>query len=766
MAGIPLSWNDPMFAGVTSSSPVTIQNGGTLSNSSITETGSLASVLGVGSFTLDGTRINSQEGVRIGGGGNVNINNSYIETTGLAGDHADGIQAYVGGGGTGNVNITNTTIVSHNQNATAGFWASGGYYGTFTFNNVVFEGGPYSLRIAADAGPGHDDYVSLNNVYFVGPFEYGALLFQQVNGSNIHITEWNNVRYATIVNGQLVPGALIPPPLPVEGGTSTAPTTLTAPAAPTIASFSPDTGVVGDGITDANTIELKGTAAAGSTVKIYDGSAQIGSTTATSTGSWDYITKVLTDAVHTLTATATNSSGQTSAASSALAVTVDTKAPAAPAIAGDTVNSANQVVVIGTAEAGSNIKLYDGTTEVGTATTNANGSWTVTTSALSVGSHALSATATDAAGNVSAHSAPLDPVIQAPTTGVGQAPSGGQNLVTNGSFETGDFTGWTLGGNYKPLWGLPQTYINTGAENGTFAAALGSVGSDGTLSQNVQTTAGQHYAVSFWLANHGSGPNDFAVTWNGQTELALANKSAQGYTQYSFTATGTAGTSHLEFDARQDPSHWSLDNVSVVAVGSQSSQPLPPAPTTSTKPLELTNLQTHSNDTATIMGTADANSQIKLYDGTSLLGSAKAGADGTWSFTTAQLSNAVHTFKAQEVDSTGHVVATSSGNAVLGSSCHSTLTSSTGNDILVGQGHSDTFVFAPNFGNDVIQNFIASGRGHDTIQFSKTEFNSFASVLSHASQVGNDVVIATGSDSVTLKNVKIGALNSHDFHFA
>ena len=149
--------------------------------------------------------------------------------------------------------------------------------------------------------------------------------------------------------------------------------------------------------------------------------------------------------------------------------------------------------------------------------------------------------------------------------------------MTNGSFETGDYTGWTLGGNYKPLSYGAQIYINTGAESGKFAAALGSVGSDGTLSQNVQTTAGQHYAVSFWLANNGSGPNDFTVTWNGQTELALANKSAQGYTQYSFTATGTAGTSHLEFDARQDPSHWSLDNVSVVAVGSPPSQPLPAA---------------------------------------------------------------------------------------------------------------------------------------------------------------------------------------------
>jgi hypothetical protein len=39
------------------------------------------------------------------------------------------------------------------------------------------------------------------------------------------------------------------------------------------------------------------------------------------------------------------------------------------------------------------------------------GHWTVTTSPLSIGVHVLSATATEAAGNVSALSSPLDPVI-------------------------------------------------------------------------------------------------------------------------------------------------------------------------------------------------------------------------------------------------------------------------------------------------------------------------------------------------------------------
>jgi len=58
--------------------------------------------------------------------------------------------------------------------------------------------------------------------------------------------------------------------------------------------FSSDSGVVGDGITHDNTLILSGTAAANSTVKIFDGGTPIGTVTADSSGSWDYITSVLT----------------------------------------------------------------------------------------------------------------------------------------------------------------------------------------------------------------------------------------------------------------------------------------------------------------------------------------------------------------------------------------------------------------------------------------------------------------------------------------
>ncbi len=146
----------------------------------------------------------------------------------------------------------------------------------------------------------------------------------------------------------------------------------------------------------------------------------------------------------------------------------------------------------------------------------------------------------------------------------------------------------------------------------------------------------------------------------------------------------------------------------------------------------------------------------------------KAAADGTWSYTSSSaVSNKMHTYTAQELDSNGHVAATS-GSAILGSSGANTLTSTSGNNLFVGNGHPDTFVFASNFGKDVIKDFNpnASSPGHDVIQFSKSVFDSFADVLSHATQSGQNVVITHGADSLTLNNVKLASLDKHDFHFA
>src|SRR5690349_11632919 len=92
------------------------------------------------------------------------------------------------------------------------------------------------------------------------------------------------------------------------------------PAAPTIVSFSPDTGTVGDGITNANVLTLSGTAEANATVKVYDGATLLGSATANGTGAWSFTTAALSNATHAFTATATDVAGTTSTASGTLNV--------------------------------------------------------------------------------------------------------------------------------------------------------------------------------------------------------------------------------------------------------------------------------------------------------------------------------------------------------------------------------------------------------------------------------------------------------------
>ncbi len=97
----------------------------------------------------------------------------------------------------------------------------------------------------------------------------------------------------------------------------------------------------------------------------------LGSATANGSGAWSFTTGTLNDGAHNLTATATDVAGNTGPASSALAVTIDTGAPVAPAItsfsndsgvAGDHVTNDNTLSLTGTAEAGATVKVYDGAT--------------------------------------------------------------------------------------------------------------------------------------------------------------------------------------------------------------------------------------------------------------------------------------------------------------------------------------------------------------------------------------------------------------------
>ncbi|AWL93215.1 Ig-like domain-containing protein [Bradyrhizobium ottawaense] len=695
--------------------------------------------------------------------------------TSLGGPHYDGIEI---DGGVSDVIIRHNTVINENSYVSAVMINNDfGPVSNIQVDGNYLAGGGYTLY--SDGSFSSTDKISgvsfTNNE--LGEGKWGYYYFR------------NNTPVLTN-NDELGTGWQTSSPTP--------PATPDVPAAPSIASWSPDTGKTGDGITDASQITLHGTAAAGSTVKVYDGSTQIGTATATSTGSWDYITKVLTDAKHTLTATATNSSGQTSVASAAVAVTVDTKAPAAPTIASDTVNTANQVVMSGTAEANSAIKVFDGTTQVGTATTNASGAWSVTTSALSAGSHALTAKATDVAGNVSAASAAVDAVVGSGTpgsTGSGTTAPAAPKIASFSS-DTGTAGDHITSDKTVTLAGTAVANSTVKVLDGT--TQLGTVTADANGAWHYTTVALPDGKHSFTATDTVSGATSKASAALDVTVDSAAPDApillSDPTTHNRATVSGTAeagssiklyeGTTLLGTATVASDGDWSVTTPNLKhgshtftatatdAAGNTSalSQPIDPpighGGTKDAATVEVTNVRQHWDHTATIKGTADPNSEIKLYDGTTSVGSATTNADGKWSFQTSDLSGKSHAFTAEQVDTTGHVVGTSSGEAIIGSGRSNTLTGTTGNDVMVGKAGADTFAFASNFGQDVIKDFAARGPTHDTIEFSKSVFDSFASVLSHAAQSGHDVVIATGSDTLTLKNTQLDKLNSHDFHFA
>jgi len=151
---------------------------------------------------------------------------------------------------------------------------------------------------------------------------------------------------------------------------------------------------------------LTGTAEAGATVEVFDGTTSIGTATANLDGLWSLLLDTpLTNGAHSLTAAATDPAGNASASSVALELTIDTLIPAAPTIAPLLPTSDNTPTLSGIAEAGSTVEVFDGLVSLGTAVAGENGAWTLDLSApLGDGIHALTATATDTAGNASSPS--------------------------------------------------------------------------------------------------------------------------------------------------------------------------------------------------------------------------------------------------------------------------------------------------------------------------------------------------------------------------
>jgi hypothetical protein len=87
--------------------------------------------------------------------------------------------------------------------------------GTVICENVVFWGaGNYACHIFPDIGG--DIHIDFQNVFFVGPFQYGPYNIHGSNGHQIVVDRWDGVRSATIEDGRIVGGS--PVAAPKENG--------------------------------------------------------------------------------------------------------------------------------------------------------------------------------------------------------------------------------------------------------------------------------------------------------------------------------------------------------------------------------------------------------------------------------------------------------------------------------------------------------------------------------------------------------------------
>ncbi len=86
-------------------------------------------------------------------------------------------------------------------------------------------------------------------------------------------------------------------------------------------------------------------------------------------------------------------------------------------------------------------------------------------------------------------------------------------------------------------------------------------------------------------------------------------------------------------------------------------------------------------------------------------------------------------------------------------------------DFLTGGRGSDTFLFNAGNGVDWIEDFQLQGSNQDRIQIDSDVFANFAAVLASAQEVGDDVVIANGSDQLVIEAVEISQLRANDFLF-
>ena len=401
-----------------------------------------------------------------------------------------------------------------------------------------------------------------------------------------------------------------------------------APNPPVITSVEgnaePNSGALQKGdVTNDSTPTLSGSAVAGGTVTVFDNGAAIGTAVVDGSGAWSFTPSApLAEGNHNLTASVTDNIGQTSPATGAFDIVVDTIAPdpvtgltvtddvgaEQGALSAGQVTDDNTPTFGGRAEAGSTVTVYDNGAAIGSAVADASGAWSFTPgAALDNGAHDFTTRVTDAAGNTSAE---------------------GEHLVVTVDVEPG----------LVALTGLVDDV----------GAVTGAVAQNGVTDDTRPTLNGTAKADSVVTVMDGA--NVLGTTTanaNGGWSFTPSFDLGQGLHSLSATAVDPAGNSSTS-------GSWSFTVDSVA----------PTAPTIdsaaddvgSVQPQAMASGSATDDPTPTLSGRAEANSTVTISDQNGVIGTATASASGSWTFTpSVRLSEGEHRFTVTATDAAGNV---------------------------------------------------------------------------------------------------------------
>ena len=400
--------------------------------------------------------------------------------------------------------------------------------------------------------------------------------------------------------------------------------------------------------------------------------------TATTDGSGNFSitpTLDLVDDDYSLTIKSTDVAGNTSLASTAFALTIDTTAPSTPVITTTTELTKDKTPqIVGNADPNNLVKLFVNGVDTGdSVTSNASGNFSIVpTLELDDGDYSLTVKSTDEAGNDSAQSAALEieidttppeaPEITTTTTVTnettptieGTSEAGSTITLSVNGISSGDTFPADEDGNFSITPSLP---LNEGLNSITVTStdSLGNISASSTpLSITIDITPPDAPVITTTtsLTNNSTptieGTAELGSTvelFNGDNSLGTATTNSNGVFSITPNSNLNEGENSLKviaYDSIGNPSLFS----SVFKIEIDTTAPSTPVITTTTT--------TTNETTPTIEGTAEAGSTVELFNGDTSLGTVTAGSDGSFSITSSQLTEGIYSLTVKATDGLGN----------------------------------------------------------------------------------------------------------------